>query len=536
MKKLFSLLRASMTDNMNLFRFKNKNAGTLKGRLMVLFFGLLILGVGYIYADMFMEKVAPVHLEYVVLSIYILLISVLTLFEGIYKSGPLLFNCKDDNLLLSMPISRRAVLFTRIFKFYVFELLFNSMYLVPAMICYVRYVNPGPTFYLVSIIGLLIFPIIPIIVSCIFGSMITFFSSKFRFKNLMQRIITIVFLLFIMYLSFNLEGLLNSFVDNASTINEYITKMYYPAGSYINLINNFDISELGTFILSQIALFTFLIFLMSKVYFNVNSSVKTIKTKKSTKVNYSKIKAHRPRIALMKKEFKRIASSPVFIINAGFGLVMFVAGCIIAAIKFDSFMEGFTIEVSPEYIYERISCVLFIFIAFGSLMSSLTSSMISLEGKSYNILKILPVKPAKIFETKILTALVIIIPCLLLGDAIIIVRFGLPILDSILIILASITFPIFAQTMGLLFNLKYPKMDYTTDAEAVKQSMSTALASLVGMALTGLVGFGVFYLLSLDIRPILVLGFSVAIVSLLSNIIVFILNKKSNKLFNKINV
>ena len=51
-------------------------------------------------------------------------------------------------------------------------------------------------------------------------------------------------------------------------------------------------------------------------------------------------------------------------------------------------------------------------------MKSITSSMISLEGKTFSILKSLPVKPYTIIKSKILTAVLIMIPCILIGDII----------------------------------------------------------------------------------------------------------------------
>ena len=38
----------------------------------------------------------------------------LQIMEGIYKTSSLLFNCKDDNLLFSLPIKRSEVLLDRI--------------------------------------------------------------------------------------------------------------------------------------------------------------------------------------------------------------------------------------------------------------------------------------------------------------------------------------------------------------------------------------------------------------------------------------
>ena len=200
MKKLFSLIKASMSEGMNLFRIstKKKNIFTTIG--LPIFLSLVLMGLMGSYSYTLMEQLAPVNMHFVVLTLFIILTTVMTLIEGIYKSGNLLFNCKDDNLLFSLPIKKNTILFLRVFKFYVFELLYNSLFLLPAMIVYAVYVKPNATYYIASIIGLLVFPIVPILISCILGTFITFVASKFKGKNIAQTVITVIFLLGIMYI------------------------------------------------------------------------------------------------------------------------------------------------------------------------------------------------------------------------------------------------------------------------------------------------------------------------------------------------
>ncbi len=118
MKKLYSLIRACMTSDMNIFKIKRKKDNKKSGIVLVLFISLCFMFSIWTYANMFFEKMAPLHLQNIVLSIFVFFISILTIIEGIYKAGPLLFNCKDDQLLLSLPIKRSTVLFIRIFKFF----------------------------------------------------------------------------------------------------------------------------------------------------------------------------------------------------------------------------------------------------------------------------------------------------------------------------------------------------------------------------------------------------------------------------------
>ena len=490
MKKLFSLIRASMTEGMNLFKISTKKKNFFTQVLLPILLILMLMGVMYSYSELIMEELHKVNMEFVLLTLFVILTSVMALIEGVYKSGSLLFNCKDDNLLLSLPIKKSTVLFIRVFKFYAFELLYNSVFLAPAMIVYARYVHPDAMFYVVSIIGLLVFPIVPILISCLIGTVIAFISSKFKGKNYVQTIFIFAFLLGVIYFSYNSEDLFSNIAKNASSINDFITKLYYPAGVYIELVTSFNVAKLLEFIFVHLGIFIITIILIGKLYFSVNSSVKSIKVSK-TKKEY-KIKTSTPTKAIIKKEFNRFLNSPVFITNAGFGPVLFIAACILASVKLDSLTEmmskvgGITV-LNQFKSYSAI--VMFGFICFTSFMTSITSSMISLEGKSFSILKSLPITPYKIVQAKVLTAILIILPCILIGDIIIFVRFGFDLWSIILILIASVLFPLVAETFGIIVNLKYPKMDAQNDTEIVKQSMSSTISVCGGMVIIGITAF-----------------------------------------------
>ena len=257
MKKYISLIKACMTDNMNLFKIKKKNNKKNKLILPIVLFVFLFFYM-VAYCNMLIVPLQEIHLEYIVLTLFIAFTTILTFAEGVYKSSSLLFNCKDDNLLLSLPIKKSAVLFIRIFKFYVFELLYNSLFLVPSMVVYASYVNVESTFYLVSAVAIFL----------LIGGFISFSSAKFKHKNIAQTLITIIILLFVFYLSFNLEKFTQSIADKAGSVNDIITKIYYPARSYINLVLNYNSKEFIIFIAIHLAIFVLAIFVFSKLYFS----------------------------------------------------------------------------------------------------------------------------------------------------------------------------------------------------------------------------------------------------------------------------
>ena len=487
MKKLLSLLRATMSQDMSLFRIKAKNASTTRKIVLPIALALVVMFSVGSYAAILAEELAPNHLTYIVLTIFIIVTSLLTIIEGVYKSQGILFEARDNDLLFSLPITKSKIFFTRIFKLITFQFLYNSLFMLPAIIVYAMYEKTDVSFYLISIAMLVLLPIIPTIIGCILGYIIKGLSSRFKARNIVQVLFTSLILLGIFYVSFNMQGMVGSIIQNANSIQEVITKIYYPAGLYVNLIQNFNILDLITLLAINIIPALIFVYVASIFYFKINSKLGE-KGNNNKKVAKSTEKTYRVRTqlsGLIHKEMKRFFSSPVFMVNAGFGMVLMIAVTVAISINFDgminSMMQGAEIEIPIGEIKNMMPKIFYGFVIFISCMTSMTSSMISLEGKSFNITKSLPVPTEKILLAKVLTSDILSIPIIFICDAIFFIAFKVKMIDIIFILLASFIMPTFTALVGLLMNLKYPKMDATSETEVVKQSMSSMLSVFIGM-------------------------------------------------------
>ncbi len=541
MEKLVYLLKAAMSQDMQLFKINSKNGSkTAKIILPIVLALILMFSIGS-YTVMLAENLAPHNLTYVILTIFILVTSLLTIIEGIYKSQGILFEAKDNNLLFSLPISKQKILFTKLFKMITFQFLYNALFMIPAIIVYSIYERPNINFYIISLIMIVLLPIIPTIFACIIGYIIKGLSSRFKAKNILQVIFTTLILLAIFYVSFNVQRLIVNIAENANNINEVITKIYYPAGLYINLIQNFDILDLIILLAINIIPAILFIYIASIFYFKIVSRLgergnsKNVNWKK-TKNKTFKVKSQLA--GLIDKEMKRFFSTPTFIINAGFGMVLMIVITIAISVNFDgmlnSIMQGKEIEISIDEIKEMLPKFFYGLVVFMSCMTSITSSMISLEGKSFNITKSLPVPEEKILLAKVLTSDIISIPVILLCDIIFFLTFKVTIVDIVFILFASIIMPTFTAIIGLIMNLKYPKMNATSDVEVVKQSMSSTVSVFIGMfvGILSIVFIGIGNKINLNLFIILEL--------LMFSIIVLILWRKLKKYgvkrFREINV
>ncbi len=542
MKKLYSLIKACMTSDMSLFKIKTnkKNKSALLIPLLIAsYLMFMIWGL----ANTFFEKVDGLNIANILLSLFVFGTSFMTIMEGIYKSGSLIFNCKDDQLLLSLPISRRTVLFIRLFKFYVFELIFNTVFLLPIMIAYIRWASVTWTYYLTSFIMLLLLPIIPIVISCIIGVIISSLSSRFKYKNAAQIIISMIFVLLIMFGSWNMDGVINYIVEHATSMNDLVTKIYYPAGMYAKLVTDFNVVDLLVLILVHVVISVITILVLGKFYFKINSRLKRVKTtsnsKKLNNENYL-IKAKSPIKSLIGKEITTFFKTPVFIINAGFALVLYLILAIMILFKSDAMISAISgsetiLNLSVEEIMNNISLIVFILILFTSFMTSITNSIISLEGKNINILKSLPISTKTILMGKILAALLITTPVLLVGDILLIVKFKISIIEAILLLLISIVVPLISHFIGIIINLKYPKLEWESETDVVKQSTSSFLSVMLGMILL-IASMTLIMPFLGNINSTLILLIALIIYSIIDLLLYFYVAKRSVKEFDKLSV
>ena len=198
--KTISLLKAVLSEDMNLFRYSVKrNSSKLKKALLpILLFLIVSYSIGF-YAYMIAKVLSPLNLTYVMLTMFVMMVSILSFIEGIYKSQGILFECKDNDLLFSLPIKKSKILFVRIFKLLLFQYIYNLMFLLPAFVIYIYYESPNLNFYLISLLITFLIPIIPTVISSLIGYIIKLISSKSKSKRIVQTIITSIVFLGVFY-------------------------------------------------------------------------------------------------------------------------------------------------------------------------------------------------------------------------------------------------------------------------------------------------------------------------------------------------
>ena len=484
MSKIVSLLKATMSEGMNIFSYGQKQKTSQ--RILPIALGALVFLVLFSSASSVMTELKGDGKEYIILALFVFITTILAVTEGIYKSGSLLFSCRDNDMLLAMPIKKSTITFIRIFKFYAFQLIYSLIFLGPAILAYILYGNINASFFLVAIIMLLFIPVIPVAVSCLIGAFTSAVSSRTKHKSAVQVILSIFFFI----LTFALVFAINSMSDNigaiAGEVGNNIIRYYYPAEAFVNLAMSFSVIELLKFIAINLAIFAVVVLIIGKFYFPIVNRVNIVKrdTKTVGKLRFAHLSQTK---AIVRKEIIKYFSTPVLLTNTAVGLILFVIGVGALCIKFDDLLSSINSEDIPftaDQIRSFIPGITFALVAFTSLMTFITTTSISLEGKAFNILKTMPISGKKVIYSKILAAMILITPLIAIGSIVMFIKFQFSIIDLLLILAATVIMPLVTETIGIMIDLKYARFNYVSDAEIVKQSQGIMVSSFLGLAMT----------------------------------------------------
>ncbi len=557
-----------MSQDMTVIRTKKGQKNSILIRLM---FTLIIMGSFGSYSYTIAMALEPVGKVYVMLTMLLAGTTMLTLIEAIYKSQGILFNAKDTDMLFSLPIPKSYVLFVRMMKMIVFEIMYNGLFLLPAFVVYALYIDVTVYYIISAILTLILAPIIPTLLGTILGFFVKAISSKFKSKNLAQVVVSLLFVLVVMAVSMKSENIVDSIAKNADSVNNTIVSVYYPVLVFMNMVLHFNLLNIVIAILVNIVPLAIFTAVFGKLYFKATNLFGRKTSNKKLVITSKTFKRKSQLKALIHKEFRRFLGCPVLILNAYVGIAIVVVISVVATFNLDGLLDLFittnennevmqenSIDVEvlgneeqvQEYeIYNNMNKdeikqnivsmldtvkapIVYGIIVVTSFMTFITGSLISLEGKSFNVTKSLPISFNKILWGKILASDILVIIPLALASTILFIGFNFSILEILCVLGAVIIAPNLSAMWGLFVNLRHPKMEFSSDSEVVKQSYSIMVCSFSGI-LFALISMG-FIIASTD--RIMAMAIELGVYVVLSIILGLVLKTYGVKKFKEINV
>jgi len=412
----------------------------------------------------------------VIIPVFYVGISFLIFYFSIYNSKSSMFSSKDNDLVLSLPIKANVILASRVIYTIIWNLLFSIVLMGSVFVIYAMKVNVDTWYVLMAILTVLFLPIIPTIIASIFGYLIAYVSSRFNSKNWIEFIMSILIFIVIYAVMLNSGKVLNYIVLHFEEVKNVLKYGFYSVYLIFDIFSNNNYLLMIMSILLNIVLFALFIYALSLNFKNIIAKLQENRTRANYKITALKSKLISKTLFL--KEAKKYFSTPVYVMNTSIGLVLMVGYAL-----YTVFANQIEIKKAIESsgLGSNMFVSILVMIAFVVFMSNTTCASISLEGKSFWILKTLPIRVKDIFYNKIkFNVILVLIPTII---SIIILTFTMnfTLIQFIILLVASIICSLASSQLGLLVNLKYPKLDATSDIVVVKRSFSVIISTMIPM-------------------------------------------------------
>lgn len=407
----------------------------------------------------------------------------LGIFGSVFSTYTGLYLAKDNDLLLSMPIPVRSIMFARLLGVYLMGLMYSAVVIVPAVIVYLITVPFSASALIGSIVFILLISIFVLILSCLLGWVVAKISVKLKNKSMVTVLISLVFIGLYYFVYFKAMDLIRNLIANIAVYGPEIREKAY--GLYLfGRVGEGDILAIGVCTAVIAILFWLMWRLLGKTFLSLATATGASERVKYTARREKQLSAAS---ALLKKEFGKLRSSANYMLNCSLSTLLIPAVAVLLLIKGPDLVETL-IEVFGGI--DAVAVLLATSLCMAATMNDTTAPSVSLEGKNIWIPQSLPVDPWQVLRAKLRVQLILTMPVLLLASVCAVIVLKAPLSETVALIVLPQLSALFFALLGLTLDLKRANLQWTSELAPIKQSMTIMFVLFGGwiyaLALAGL--------------------------------------------------
>lgn len=434
---LKTLLKKQMAEIFrNYFYDPKKNKMRSRGATIayIALYALLMVGLlGGMFALLAVGICAPMAaagvgwLYYLVMGLIAVLLGA---FGSVFSTYSSLYLSKDNDLLLSMPIPVRYVMASRLLGVYLLGLMYSGVATVPAVIVYwiVAPVTAGTV--VGGVLTVLLVSVIVMVLSCLLGWVVARISLKLKHKSFVTVILSVAFLAAYYFVYYKAQGL--------------------------------------------ITLLALTLWVIARSFLKIATATGSVK---KVRFEHRAVRAQSVQRALRRKELRRFAASPNYMLNCGFGILMLPAAGIALLIKGRALAQllddafGAGADIVPVLLSAAL-CLL-------ASMNDMAAPSVSLEGRQLWLAQSLPVTPWQVLRAKLDMQLLLTgVPLLFCALCAVIVLPG-GAAEMTLAVVVALLYTLLSALAALALGLRLPNLTWTNEITPIKQGGSVMLALFV---------------------------------------------------------
>lgn len=441
-------------------------------------FSLLMLYVlgcfGFMMYGIFSQLAAPfaaAGLSWLYFSMYGLMSLTLMVIGSVFTAKAQLYEAKDNDLLLSMPIRPGAILASRMLTLGVVNFVCGLIVSVPAAIAWAArsgQVTTGAQWLNYCLISLFII-LLSLSLACLLALLMSLFTSRLRSKAAVDTIVSLVFLLAYFWFCFRMNSMIASLAASGSYLAGKlggVAPLYWMGLA----IAEGNIGCLAATLAICIVPFAAIYAVLAATFLHTATAKRG-----AAKIKYvqREQKVSSPFSALYRRELARFTSSSGYLINAGLGAIFMVVGAVVLLVKGQALFGSFS---QLPGLAKLLTPVLILGVCAISGMTTISAPSVSIEGKNLWIAQSLPVPAAEILKAKLTLHISILLPAMLCDvAALLIVLRPSGAMLALALVLPPV-FVFFTGVLGLTANLRHPNFDWVTETQCVKNSMAVMIA------------------------------------------------------------
>ena len=484
-----ALLKKQALEALSLFTLSNKTGKRRKPVVAIAFALLIAYAAGafgvmaYGIAKMLCAPLVAFDLAWVYFAFMYTMAFVVGFIGSIFTVKIRVYEAKDNEALLAMPIPPWKILLARTLGLYAYTFAFCALVVIPSTVCYFVVTGFSWSALLGASCVALVMPFGALAVAFLFGWLLAWATAKLRWKNLFTALFSLAFLALYMVFYSKLNDYLSFVIANGAVVGEKMRLALYPlmqaglaaTGKWSGALS-FTVIFLGAFAIA---------YALVAVSFLRLATMKRGGVKNAYKAGVYRQKT--PFYALFVRELMRLKNPMVFL-NIALGGVFSLALPIIASFNLD-ILNDFGLAFAGG---ETVALIVAVMVCLLASMNMITASSVSLEGENIWQTQVLPIKTQTVFRAKLALHLALSgVPAFVCAVAMGIIL-KLSAITVLALVVTACAFVLFTAVGGLAINLKLPNLRWTNELVAVKQGVSVIVAMFVGWGTIGTLVGGYF--------------------------------------------
>lgn len=427
-----------------------------------------------------------------------------TLLFGFHGVLVNVFNCKDADKLLYLPIKGTTVFWAKFFVAYVNEAVAGALLLFVTVLPFGIGMGVGIGYYLTLLVALLLVPLLPMLVSTLLAMPLSMLSAKIGKNGAVKTVFNVLLYLAVMALYIwlmqqfgyggngdenitdeeALKKIVAMIVDHISAAIVYVHPDYMMAKAFVAT----DWTGLGDFALglAEFAALFALLALISKAFYGKMLTLTVEGGGSSIQKNKKPLQIDKKSgviSQLIASDFKRVVRNPQMGFQAFAGMLIAPLIVVIFAIGFST---GNDIGVSlGEFIKQNGMIVGMFLMIYLTLLTAGTNVLglfpMSRENKSLYLLKTLPIPFEKVLLAKVLLATLVALVTDFITAILVVFVAGFNPLSALLLMLGLLAYGFGNMCLTTRLDLKSPKIGWSNFQTSLKNSKNSWIAMLLGL-------------------------------------------------------